>query len=644
MQKSPTLLLLLLIAILKNVNSYKISPVNNSIGLYFNNEGNVKIVNDYWTILVYHDINLLKESYQNDLNVHKTLKTLLSDYDNKNIRVASILPQVTPQLTLINQLEQNIHIKFNEIMSETSIRTKRGIINGLGSLWKAITGNLDSEDGEYYDECIDKLEKDEKQMQDLMKNQIQVTMSTIKNFNHTIRQLQIDEENFNKDIKEIEKQFYNILSAFNYYEAQMKILNIAEQLIESLNFIDSQLNAIQNNIMFSKLKVLHPSIIEPESLLKELHTVIPYLKTSILPFVPSLENLPKFVEIINVQTYRTEKRIVYALEVPLINNNQFDLIHVFALPVLDQRTKFHHIILNSYKYVAFANSGRLYALINDFYCKKITVDDYICSNTIIKHVDEHSECEVQLLSNPSLLPKTCQYSVIAIDDYNVQKLEKNEWLITISKPLPLSINCPNQLPVTEILKINSLLKLEPNCLAYAGTTQLFAIKQQKSNITKRIEVPFIPFDCCEDLPEMHKFPELTPLKINHLNLDDLNLADHKLHELNDEIKRMSKETFASKHLNIFTIVLYSVLTLIFSYFILKCCCLKRKRIGYADDGDDHPHKNLCIRIINTMCPGNRTNNRRTNINLQTFSEVPSQSDNEPVEIQTRSKRKHRTLI
>lgn len=48
---------------------------------------------------------------------------------------------------MFNEVEQNIMKLFNK-------RQTRGLINGLGSIIKSITGNLDNTDEEHYDDIL----------------------------------------------------------------------------------------------------------------------------------------------------------------------------------------------------------------------------------------------------------------------------------------------------------------------------------------------------------------------------------------------------------------------------------------------------------------------------------------------------------
>ena len=51
------------------------------------------------------------------------------------------------------------------------MRTKRGLINGLGSIFKSISGNLDYADGERYDKLIQELQNNQINLVNNIKNQ-----------------------------------------------------------------------------------------------------------------------------------------------------------------------------------------------------------------------------------------------------------------------------------------------------------------------------------------------------------------------------------------------------------------------------------------------------------------------------------------
>jgi hypothetical protein len=57
--------------------------------------------------------------------------------------------RLKPHVQFLDHITKRLDNKFSEILLETPGRSKRGILNGLGSIWKTLTGNLDASDGEY---------------------------------------------------------------------------------------------------------------------------------------------------------------------------------------------------------------------------------------------------------------------------------------------------------------------------------------------------------------------------------------------------------------------------------------------------------------------------------------------------------------
>uniref|UniRef100_A0A6P7GY14 Uncharacterized protein LOC114348240 n=1 Tax=Diabrotica virgifera virgifera TaxID=50390 RepID=A0A6P7GY14_DIAVI len=196
------------------------------------------------------------------------------------------------------------NLKYKEISSDTvpyNKRLKRGLVNGIGTIWKSITGNLDASDGEYFNKCINKINSDETQIENLLKNQISVTTSIIKTFNTSIQKLQIDEETFNNDLKTIETTLLDINNDISFYQAQLQILDLCESLMESYVFLENYLNDILNSITFSRLQILHSSIISPIDLMEALKEISQSLQNNVLPLPTYMSNIAQYIDIIKLQ-------------------------------------------------------------------------------------------------------------------------------------------------------------------------------------------------------------------------------------------------------------------------------------------------------------------------------------------------------
>lgn len=79
-------------------------------------------------------------------------------------------------------------------------RSKRELFDGLGSVLKWLIGTPDAKDAKKYDNCINKLEKQELDLTELMQKQIQITSSTVKYFYGTIFKISFDEQIINENV------------------------------------------------------------------------------------------------------------------------------------------------------------------------------------------------------------------------------------------------------------------------------------------------------------------------------------------------------------------------------------------------------------------------------------------------------------
>lgn len=529
------------------------------------------------------------------------------------------------QLSLLNTINMEIKEKISEVQLTTTNRYKRGLINGLGSFWKLLTGNLDASDGEYYNDCINRLEKDDSQIQLLMKNQIHIISSTIRNFNNTLRNLEIDEITFNENIKLIQKEMEANRQTKYYYELQIKILNMIEQIMQSNTIILDYLNDIINSITFARLAILHPSVIDPKLLLQELNKIPSHLKHGNLPFSPTHDNLSKFINLIKLEAFQTNERIVFILHIPIMEFSEYELYHTFSLPTKDKKTDLFHVILPMFKYTAIARDSKQYVTTNLNDCKLFDQEQLIiCFNLFPKPLNENAPCEVTILVE-SRIKEDCDKLITNINDYNIQKLLNNKWLIIVSNKLPVTTICPNKNSETQIIEENSLLTLPSKCNAFIGATRIFASDEENETISTHLYIPDIQYDCCEDLPRKEDLPKLKPMKINHLNLDELNVAQSKLDQFDKNLDNMLNEPFATRHWSTITYILIVSVSLIIIYILLKCCrrkCTSNLHKRYSSD-DGHDLGACCPQIFN-YCNVRSNISRRPSLHLTTTYEANSE--------------------
>lgn len=157
---------------------------------------------------------------------------------------------------MFNELELNIIKLFNK-------RNKRGLINGLGSILKSITGNLDSSDEERYNSILEQLSNNQKILQTEAKEVVHQQQTLTEKFNKNTQTINLNENKLRKSLNEV-------MDAIKK-EQSWKTLIHAEVLINKILIYIQRLKTTVDNIIksleFCSLNQLDVTIIEPDSLL-----------------------------------------------------------------------------------------------------------------------------------------------------------------------------------------------------------------------------------------------------------------------------------------------------------------------------------------------------------------------------------------
>lgn len=131
----------------------------------------------------------------------------------------------------------------------------------------------------------------------------------------------------------IENSILYISHNQNFYNSKLHILNICEQILESLIFIEIVYDIINSNSS-ARLESVHPSVIQSEDFINQLWLIS--------------RNLP-------INTIKPKcKYIIFILPITLIQPEE-SLFHIYSVPKFpNPGTKFSH------KYIAIRRDNTLY--------------------------------------------------------------------------------------------------------------------------------------------------------------------------------------------------------------------------------------------------------------------------------------------
>lgn len=129
-------------------------------------------------------------------------------------------------------------------------------------------------------------------------------------------------------------------------------------------------------ITFARLKILHTSIIE--NLLK-------ILVKDNLPLAISYSNVASYFDIIELATFQSQTKKLFFLLNPLVEPENYILFRLFTIPILDDRTGLHRIILANQEYIEHSTQKLVPKL---FHCPSIAMQ-------FGKHSYYHILCKFQ---------------------------------------------------------------------------------------------------------------------------------------------------------------------------------------------------------------------------------------------------------
>lgn len=137
------------------------------------------------------------------------------------------------------------------------------MINGLGSIIKCLTGNLDQEDAEKFNSQIKNLQENQNKIKNIVSDQISLMNISIKSFNEIAQNISHNQNVLESGILQIQNIIKETqMTEINHYQYFMTHLTL-NQITFIFQIIYDTLERIETAISFAKLNALHNSIVNP---------------------------------------------------------------------------------------------------------------------------------------------------------------------------------------------------------------------------------------------------------------------------------------------------------------------------------------------------------------------------------------------
>lgn len=611
---------------------YVNKPITHPAGIYYEQVKNVKIVGQHWKLISYLNIKPIHDKLEFIESVYLNTKQLCINEPVYNDLFLCNTPLNLLKITIpyLFQTEQSLR----DLMGHT--RTKRGLLNIIGTVFKTMFGTLDENDGKLYNDALNEVEKNEKQITNLLSQQIQVVKSTITNFNNTITNLDKNREVFNENFQKLTNFSKDLNNKIFSLEMKQHLDEHFGSLSMFVSELENEISTLINAVLFAKSNSIHPIVISPHQLIDELTKTLPNLPESTsYPFTLTLQNSHSLLELAQIQYYFSDERIIFIMKFPLVSLNHYYLYNLIPLPVYHEKIKAFVFILPPNKYLILSENRNLYTTINTLEnCKNLDSSSLICEhNEPLYFTNSRPICETELITVITGIPRNCDTRIFHSRTETWHKLiSENSWIYIFPKPTDVTLNCESQKTSHLILNNTGILTLNQNCKLYTSSTILTTESKNSDSSFQHI-IPTLELDEeCYKKAHNNKNLNLTLVPIiKNLDTDSLNLASKKLEHLEQMADDITNESFFAKVSNnsYFSYIILSIVK-IFLFYLgyrlykkLRSLCCNSPKLNRRND-------TTCQNISNCLTLNLCKTKNKCETELELESDKPSISEEVPL--------------
>lgn len=367
---------------------------------------------------------------------------------------------------------------------------------------------MDQEDAEKYDKAIKTLQENQVSITSHLNQQISLTTEIIDNFNKTISLICHNQKTIRLGINTISHKLNKFIFDFDHY---MYTRNILDQINLTLDMVMEIINDIELSITFAKLKVLHTSIIKPKEINSQIQILFQHYSADQLLYT-KYEDLIKYYDIIEVEAFYMDRKIVFVLHFPLIHPLSFDLYHLYSIPSMNSTT-----ILPPDTFLAMNSETYQYM---SQPCKKLK-DGYFCEETSLNPKTKN-DCIFQILQL-SDIEVPCPSIPVVNKQEVVEQIDEANYILLLPNKTKIYTSCGKM--DFSILQGNFLVHLPYGC-------ELKTPKYVFSNQESKTEGQALL------LPEIKISPEKIEENIKDIEIQNVPLD--QLHTLQKQQREMSQ--------------------------------------------------------------------------------------------------------
>lgn len=390
----------------------KLESLENGPGILPFNLGPTRIISHFHSFIQIINLNNVRNRLE---SVRENLSNLAPDLNNKTSLLYA--PHIKYLATKLNDMS-------DQLLTFQGKRSKRGLINGLGSIIKSISGNLDYTDALKYENAIAMLQKNENNLAMEINHQISLSKQWASQSSNVTDRIVENQ-------KKIEKIINNILDndarkeedAIKYFHLEQ----LLTMLGDDIDNLSQELSKLQNLLAFIKAKSIHYSVLDYDTYIVMLNKLRSLYNSEVVLDI----NFREYLDLLRLGYYYKDNDIILVIKFPIMNPDNYILYKLSLAPNSNNK-----VIIPTYPYVAIHEKDLLYI---ETECPKYS-HGHLCEDSLNRHYGEQTSC-IQHLILQQHLHETCRVTQVILSSQAMEQLDDRHYVLSFPNLTKVHLTC-----------------------------------------------------------------------------------------------------------------------------------------------------------------------------------------------------------
>lgn len=470
----------------------------------------------------------------------------LIELRNKIISVENQIDNFSPQLhnktnflfePHLIYLKDKLTNVLDQLQTFETKRVKRGLIDGLGSVVKSITGNLDYTDALHYNQAITRLENNENKLAIELNNHVSLSKNWSSQYSKILDSIVDNQNKIRTLMSKIEQaeasQDYDLMKYAHFAQVLMV-------LSDNVDAISLELVNLQNVLAFIRASTTHHSVLNLYAIREIIRKLnILYSSSQVLDL-----DFREYFDVIRLGSYYVGNQIVIVYKFPVVLPSTYDMYKLSIVP-----NKNHEILTPPFPYLAIHEKDFNYI---EAECPK-TSKWYLCEEKRNLQSRSSDDC-IQHLISTQQRSRNCTLTTITLEKPAYEELDEKHYSISFPVSTKVHLSCGQDLYKT--LQGSYLAIIPQSCFMKTAEFTISNTKDRlKGQALKIMDVP-------ADFNFKTSSSSAPAFKFNSINLNYLHETNQRvLHQTPLKLEKDTGHSLYHTTIPMYVIILFGACAL-----------------------------------------------------------------------------------